>query len=416
MGGNSAAVISEAAEVESDIVAPESATFRSDATVVLSALRVALCDAMSDLGSVGKPADLQRLLKLDQTLSWQLFKIVNSSDVLSSGSVVPSRTSMERFLKAARSRGVDSKKIRQVLATYARFENVLDTHAGDRVTFNSMVSAAAGLDEEWQTTDLQHRRNMFRGLSHVMGLRAKTRLHLTIVRDDPERLVADYASITGMVDLRILRDFPRVRIYGMQMIGVQQASMTRRPLGDSTDAQGYLLTEFSTKPLGAMSVSEKRAGDGSRFEAFLESPRVGNVGSKTAMFAELMQNYPYALKDERAWGVVVSRPFEIVLNDMLIMPGSYAGLTPRPDIQWDEGDGNPADGVHVEGNFVVEHLGRGPDAMATPDVPNYPAMVRAAMNPLGWDLSHAEAYRLRVEFPLYRTNISMRWGRSDAAT
>ncbi len=45
------------------------------------------------------------------------------------------------------------------LAACKQFENLIRTHAGDRTTCNSMVSAATGVDDEWLAADLQHRRS-----------------------------------------------------------------------------------------------------------------------------------------------------------------------------------------------------------------------------------------------------------------
>ena len=379
-------------------------------------MRLALRSVLADLDGISKPADLQRALKLDQTLSWQLFKISGASDVLSGGSVVPSRTSLERFLKAAKARGVSAAKVQQVLAAHTAFEDLITLHAGDRVTFNSMVSASSGLDEEWLATDLQHRRNMFRALSHSMGMRTKTRVQLVIVNDSPEELLANYAVITGAVDTRVLRDFPSLRVYGMEILGNQHKQMTRRPLGTGPEANGYLLSEFSSPVSGAIQLNESRSENSVFFEASLKTPVVGNVGSSTLMFGEAMLNYPFEEGEERGFGAIAARPYEVLINDMLIMPGSYKGLTPRPAVYWrsfNDADGaNPATQM-VEGNFAVERLGTGPDALATPDVPNYPAMARGAVRSLGWDLERAEAWRIRVEYPMYQTNIRMSWNPPD---
>jgi hypothetical protein len=395
----------------------DTSTFSTAAVEELSALRVAIRGVMSEIDGVSKPADLQRTLKLDQTLSWQLFKIINGANVLSGGSVVPSRTSIDRFLKAVKSRGVDAAKLRKVVKAYDGFEQLVHLHAGDRVTFNSMVSAAAGLDEDWLSTDLQHRRNMFRGLSHAMGLRAKTRLQLTAVSDRPAEHLTDYISITGMVDLRLLRDFPSVRVYGLEMVGRQQTNMIRRPLGGGSEAKGYLLADFSSNPLGSLKMTEYRSETSSWFQASLENPKVGNVGSKTLMFAEAIQNYPYH-EGSRGWNVIIARPFEVVLNDMLVMPGSFEGMVPSPEVFWGHPDmeGRAPDVMPVMGDFSVEKLGKGPDALATSDVPNYPAMVRATVAKLGWDIEQAEAWRVRVEYPMYQTSVRIRWSPSKPAS
>ena len=106
-------------------------------------------------------------------------------------------------------------RLQSVRTAYAAFEHLVRTHAGDRATFNSMVSAANGVDDGWHATDLQHRRNAFRAMSHAVGVQAKTRLMLMIVNETKGRATYDSAILGGFIGLRILRDLPTVRVMGI---------------------------------------------------------------------------------------------------------------------------------------------------------------------------------------------------------
>ncbi len=61
------------------------------------------------------------------------------------------------------------------------------------------------------------------------------------------------------------------------------------------------------------------------------------------------------------------------------------------------------------GDHKVDFIGLGPDVLATPDVPQYPEMVRTAAAKLGWDISRYEVWRIRTEFPAYLSTVRMKW-------
>jgi hypothetical protein len=389
---------------------PRVSSFKDSAAAVLSTLRTATRGVLAELDGISKPADLQRALKLDQTLSWQICRIAGPTDLLSSGSAVPSRTSIERFLKAAKTKGVKAAKAMEILEGYDAFEALIERHAGDRVTFNSMVSAASGVDEEWLTTDLQHRRNMFRGMSHSMGLKARCRLQTAIVTDSADGKTSDWALLNGQVDLQILRAFDAVRVYGLEFVGDQQSQASREPLGDCEEAGGHFISKFSSRLPCPLQVSEHRDGRQWNLEASLVRPDVGKLAMKTFMFGHLFRKYPY-IEGMRAWNIIVARPVEVLINDMLVAPGSLKGMEPTAEVFWGlkRVGGPPTEVIPVEGKYSVERLGKGADALACPDVPQYPEMIRATAKKTGWDLDEYQAYRIRVEFPIYQTNVRMRW-------
>ena len=402
--------------VPTETVSP-SAMPRSDfleqARGVLNVLRLAVTAVLSDLGGISKPSDLQRALNLDKTLCWQIFKVGSSTEPLSSGSAVPSRTSLNRFLETAAGFEASTAKISQVWSAYEAFEKLVKVHAGDRVTFNSMVSAAAGTDDEWLAADLQHRRNIFRGISHAMGVQAKTRMSCTIVVPSRDGTMWDFGAVMGLVDLRILRPLPSVRVHGMELLG-RQADAVRTPLSDGPISS--LLEEFCSSPLPVMKATDNRTERGRWMEVELEWPQVGNVGTSTLMFGELLRDVPTC--EGQSFNTVINRPFEMLFHDLLVAPGLFEGATPTAGCVWGTGRvaGRGNDASALEGNFAVEHLGRGPDALATPEVPHYPEMMRSVARKAGWDIEACYAIRVRVEFPIYQTTVGIRWLTPDPET
>ncbi len=194
----------------------ETSEFERDATEVLTSFKVAVSSVLAAVG-VRRPVELQQTLKLQSTLSWQLFKVAGERSVLSAGGSVPSRASVARFADAAAGVGVPAETVGSLMAAYGGFERLVERHAGDRTSFNSLVSAVTGREDDWLAADLQHRRNMYRGFSAVLGVQVQTKLNCSIVLGRPGTRACDVAFLSGLVDLRMLRPRDAFRVFGFAL-------------------------------------------------------------------------------------------------------------------------------------------------------------------------------------------------------
>jgi len=393
------------------------AAFDVAATGVLLALRTAVANVLSAVGGLRKPADLQKSFKLDWTLSWQLFQVAwgasGNNSPLSVGANVPSRTSLKKFLDSARSRGVDEAKVERVWDSYEQFERLVEVHAGDRTSFNSMVSAAAGMDTEWVTADAQHRRNAYRAMSHVVGMQARAKHNCGICNESPDGQAWNLGFVVGYVGLRMLRALPKALVFRSRIIAPSTRQQVRRHgLGP---ADGYLMPAFSSDPLPRMTLREMDAG---WITSELDSPAVGNLGACTLRFGTAYLGHPVpgapGTSDHNFDAdVVVDKPVEVLISDCLVKPGLMRGARPTAEVLLGNNHGDapalPGDIVPILGDHQIEYLGEGPDVLATRDVPDYPELMRAVAARLGWDIEGYEAWRLRLEFPVYQSTVRMRW-------
>ncbi|HVJ88113.1 MAG TPA: hypothetical protein VM452_20785, partial [Caulifigura sp.] len=124
----------------------DNSLFVTQSAAVVEQLQARLGDVLKALGNVTKSGDLERLLYLDRTLAWQLIKVAEAEIPLESAASVPSRVSMNRLVQGALALGVSDSLTRALLSAYDEFESLVERHAGDRVCFNSMVTAAVGGD------------------------------------------------------------------------------------------------------------------------------------------------------------------------------------------------------------------------------------------------------------------------------
>jgi hypothetical protein len=402
-------------------------TFDVDAAQVLGALRTSIANVLATAGGVRKPADLQKSFKLDGTLSWQIFQIsgMRGGDgvALARGANVPSRTSLKKFLEAAKSRGIDAAKVERVWSDYERFEKLVDVHAGDRTSFNSMVSAAGvssagNLDDEWMAANAQHARNAFRSMSHATGMQAKTKMICGIYNENESAMKDrwDISVVVGYVGLRLLRPSPTVQVFRIRMVEPDLRSFVQRePLGLSDAGKGYLLEDFATKPLPAFAMKELDAG---WLVGELNDPDVGNLGASTMPFGVVYRHLPIPgsaelpNKTENA-DVVADKPVELILCDCMVKPGMMRGARPTAEVflgnRHNDAKVLPGDLIPLLGDHRVELLGKGPEALASADVPQYPDMIQAAADKLGWDVSQHEVWRIRIEYPFYQATVRMKW-------
>jgi hypothetical protein len=383
--------------------------FRIEASQVLESLRNRVADVLSDLGDFSKPAEVQRALLLDKTLSRQVFKLACNSEPMANGNIVPSQTSIHRFLEVAKGRGIDNEKIQGVLTAYKQFDDLIRTHAGDRATFNSMVSAATGVDDEWLAADLQHRRNAFRTMSHTMGMQIKTRMMLFVINSIEEGQAYQLAVISGCIGLRVLRQMPSVRIHGAALGPLGDSNMPSwEPLGLNEGPSDDLLEPFCTKPLPDLKVTNGNDEFGKWHQVAIEQPEIGNLGTTTLFFGSLCRRIPIGSEPLRVHSSN-RKPAEVVLFDVLIDPRIASGGKPVSRGVLGQNERYGSEIIPLQGKFNPELLGRGPAALSTPEVPRYAEMLGAISQKIGLNLTDFNAWRLRLEYPLYQSTFSMSW-------
>ncbi len=390
--------------------------FRNEASQVLESLRNRVADVLSDLGDFSKPAEVQRALQLDKTLSRQVFKLACNADPMTGGNIVPSQTSIHRFLDVARGRGIDSEKIHGVLAAYKQFEDLIRTHAGDRVTFNSMVSAATGVDDEWLAADLQHRRNAFRTMSHTMGMQIKTRMILFVIHSIEDGQAYELAVISGCIGLRVLRQMSSVRIHGAALGPLGGSQMPSwEPLGLNDGPCDDLLEPFCTKPLPQLKVTDGNDEFGKWHQVAIEQPEIGNLGTSSLFFGSYCRRIPIGTEPLRVHSSI-SKPSEVVLFDVLIDPRIASGRKPVAGAALGQNERYGSEVIPLQGKFNPELLGTGPSALSTPEVPRYAEMLGSVAQKIGLNLTAFNAWRLRAEYPLYQSTLSMSWEPAEASS
>lgn len=401
-------------QVDQSIAAEEeqsaSRDFEAEATAVLERLRTSLAGLVADLpGHVSKPAELQRALQIDINLSCKAFKVIGAADPLAAGPHVPGGGAMRTFLSAARKAGVRKEAIGSLATAMADFDRLVASHAGERAAFDSMICSLGRTGGVTQIT-MHHRRAVFRGLRHILGVQARVHLKTLLIQPAKDPCLLDLVRIGGLLGLRRLRlDAPllvsRVAItddHG-RVREVERQSLDSEP--DQALGTG-LLREFCTQP-----PPQCRTGQTEPGVAYTEILSNG-VGKKAAVtYIEGYAARAAVPRYRQEANLVCSNsaririPCEALVLDLLVRADTFGPLTPRAFTiaeHWGEvrAPSMSEPWHHLEPAESVTYLGRGPSVLQTPYVPRYAEMGHYIFDRLGWNGNDFDVYRCRLEYPV----------------
>ena len=392
--------------------------FEKQALTVLGRLRASLAAAINAIpGNVSRATDLQRAARIDMNLSWRLLKVARAADPLSAGPHVPGPAYIRTFLKAAARAGVRSALLEAVEAAAEEFERLVKKHAGDRLTFNSMVSGLLG-NEDADQFNLQQRRAAFRANRHLWGLQATTQVRCAFlnVGDDPAKVTL--ALLDGYIDLRQLRRSAPLTVSRALVTDDADTLLPVRSRPIAPEGAGEhglaLMPEFCSQPPPRL--REVRAAGG-YLTGELVSPGVGKEGAITCFTGWWAQDAVPRYRSEgdqcASLMTMVRVPCEAVTFCVLVRRGLLANLElklavysdHRAELPYPNGDCRMEKLLLPD--EVVTHVGRGAQALCTPDVPRLAEMVQYVFDRLGWDGEQFEAYRCRIAYPIMPSTIEI---------
>lgn len=385
-------------------------SFPQTAEQTLRRLRGCVIEILSGLGlSNERPQDVARALKLDKSLAWKIAKIAQTTDPFATFQHLPGSTGFDIFFNRAEQRGVPAEVIERAKDTMNALEDLRRVHAGDRATFEIMLSAFAKQGQHESL--IAHRKQLFQGASSVWGIQADTDFLCLLLHpreDDDTRY--DLVSIKGFVDLIRLRpDVPwclcksRCESDDGEAIAQQRA---RQPLDpDYLHANtAPLLPQFCSTPLP--NLRRVRAEKDFFFDELVEGP-IGNTGAVTCVTGEVLRNVFESRRsahNQRAhYSHNVFTPVEWLIFD-LIVHESLLPLMP-PEIMMYSRLGGEPDSISYGSRRVplpltetAEDLGQ-PPIVQIPSVPRYQEMVDYGFEQMGWDSNQFRGYRAAIQYP-----------------
>ncbi len=374
--------------------------FEKDARQVLTEVRSAFGVLLESIpGSIRRAAELQRRLGLDSALAWQVHRASTIEDVLAVGHHLPGSVALARVLDAARTVGVPAETVDQAARAYAQFLELVERHAGDRRSFDSML---ASLTESGRTqADFKQRRAAFRANSHIWGLQARVVVATTVIYPG-EAGVIDVVQISGAVDLRPLRNDVSIQYSGLLRVSHDTSAARREPVADAFRGQDPgLIEEFCTRPLPEL--QSRRSPDG-RVEITITPRGLGRSGTVT-FFRRLLARSVSGPEPEQQFACnnLVTVPTELHLVDLLVPHDWVEKSGARsacfacrhdPKLYVEQ---RPED--RLTPPAPAKYLGRGLECLRSPDVARYPTLIEHVTDELGWSAERLDAFRVLVPYP-----------------
>jgi hypothetical protein len=390
-------------------------TFTVEAANVLRQLRTAITSLFdASPGGVRKSRDVQKLLGVDARLSWQVFKLAGPGDALSLAPHVPSAASMKRLLEAAKEHGISPQRVEQVRTAYEKFEQLVEIHAGDRTSFYSMARGLSD-DDETAQTDLQHRKAIFQGHSHYFGMQLQTYLFSVMLKPGSVPNRYDQVSLRAKLGLRRLRPDADV-IVDTVRVDAPAKGAPRQDFFDPEAAERYnaaILPSFCSQPLPQLRTMRM---DENTSYSQLVGDAVGRLGAVDMVFGQAWRDVPlYVTKDrqrlEMGIDVGITAPTGLVAVDFLVHRPTFPRAESR-FVVFSEARGLASQNrgqVKLPFRERIAHLGSAPDAVVFRDMPRYLELLEFACTKLDCNLNEFDVYRVRVEYPLLDTLLSLRF-------
>lgn len=367
--------------------------------------------------AIRRAVDLERALRIEKKLAWQLFRLSRKPE-FGDAANVPSLASIARVIDAARKKGVPEPVLSELNEAFGQFENFAVIHGGDRHGLISMVSGLSG--EKSEQYEIGVRKSLFRGNAHVWGVHARlaVRTGIFVPRAGTDR-VEDVALVIGDHDLAKRRQSdPLVMLWwlwtsddpksGSTSTGSTSGPGSANPADGVVDHGLEILPEFCTYPLPKM--VRRQAADGTPETELIFPP---GRGSAISTYSLQRRENTRANPGGSFFGrTLFTMPLETMVWEMLVPVGWSDPSTARASVY---GRRHHPELVYEERTYdllgqreTLDYLGVHEGVPPLAGAPNHANAVRHSIERAGWAGTRFDVYRCSVEYPVMYTMLVVR--------
>jgi hypothetical protein len=359
--------------------------------------------------------ELQQMLGIDRSLAWKVHRLVHARTAAEAAAFVPGQSAMEILCAAARSAGADEAAISAVMEAFAGYDRAAATHVGDRRSARLMLTSD---DPEGEgRAELGMRRAAYEAGTFLAGLRARAHLQTYIVPPGSGPGLADMIALKGMYGLERLRSdapFTMARVKTAKPGDSQFHDAPVRALDPMEPGQMVpLIREFCSTPLPTFVAAERESGG---LEDELTNWAVGKMGAVTVVSGvyarDHFQTVANARQEESRIGARLRVPCQVLVLDEIVDRRVWGEGSPEVEVYGElSGDASwytrNLRGLRVPISVQVEAMGSGLGAWTTPEIPRYEELLSFAFESRGLRPEDFDGYRVRIEFPLLPTGVSL---------
>ncbi len=392
--------------------------FVQQATETLNRLRIACAELIAALpGELSKAVDLQRVLRLDMKLSWKVFRVATAPSPLAAGPYVPGPANSKALLKAAMRQSLPAEITDELAVALAEFERLVADTAGDRPTFDSMIYSLVR-NQDAEQFALNQRKAAYRANRHIHGSLAKAQSTLVFIQ--PSASSSQHLDLVLALGHRGIQRLREDAPLPTSFAGVLDDEFHATDSGEAesvsaesaSEAGLSLLRDFCSQPLPEFSATRSVNG---RVYGQLVTPDIGMQGAVdwfTGMV--LREAAPRWRAENNLHGIIRSEakvPCEAFYLTLLLHNETYGLIRPELSVFKDTLSEPPKRQEDQRLDFLltageqVQHLGRGPAVLHTPDVPRMAEMARYVFEQMEWDASAFDVYQVRIAYPVTPSTV-----------
>lgn len=376
------------------------------ATDAVRELRAAILGLATAAGvDLLQPQDVSRRFALDKTLTWKIARVVRDQQGADAVMHMPGRRRMSMFVAALVRAGASEQLAAEVWRAFDAFEQMVETHSGDRGTLDVMVATPKSRSAEKRMELI--RKNGFMSNAAVWGVRARLQMsaHMLAPHDNEGRIAA--LTMCGFLELQRLRENqPWAVANALRWDHSDGAGAGVTPLHPhGLISGGPVLPEFCTSPLPQMR-EQAINPENRRFEL---AP--GPVGRNSAVDVVLGWRWPnqHSIYEARPGemgqhAMRLSTPVEVMTLELWVHRAFAFAMNPTmrlysmlPSGPVFPGDGPEAGLLPLQAD--VFDLGYGVAGAASPDYPRNAELIRLGAERLGMDPSDFRGFRAVLKFP-----------------
>lgn len=376
------------------------------ATDAVRDLRAAILGLASAAGvDLLQPQEVSRRFSLDKTLTWKIARVVRDQQGADAVLHMPGRRRMSMFVAALTRAGASDDLAAEVWRAFDAFEQMVETHSGDRNTLDVMVATPRSRTAEKRLELI--RKNGFLSNAAVWGVRAKLQMSVHMVAPYDDKGTIDALTMCGFVEMQRLRENqPWAIANAMQWDNQHNQATSVSPLHpDGLISGGPVLPEFCTSPLPQMR-EQALNPENRRFEL---AP--GPVGRNSAVDVMLGWRWPsqYSAYETRPGelgqhATRLSTPVEVMTTELWVHRKFASTMQPTmrlysmlPSGPMFPGDGPDAAVLPLQAE--VFDLGYGVSAAASPHYIHNADLIRFGAERIGHDPSDFRGFRATLKFP-----------------
>jgi len=376
---------------------------------VVHKVRSSLAELLDSIGAdPTRPQQIARQFGLNKNLTWKISKTLCESDPFSAIQHIPGKPGLNILIRTLLKAGAPAAAIDGARASFAEFDNLVATHAGDRETLHIMLSNLT--DDGEQQRGEAHRRLAFRGNSAIWGVQTKIQLTANFIAPGEKPDMADLAWLSGLIGFRRLRnDVPWTIASARKAVdnGTVLPVGTIEPIDPdhAGDDVAPLVGKFCSKNLPE--IRSITTPEGMLRYELSEGP-VGNTAAVSCVvglfgrsFVQRFRSFDDTIGEHYAR---LYTPAEMLIHDLFVHEDLDYAMDPAITLYSHLPGGPifPAGGREcgiLPLQERVHELGRGPNAVLTPEIPRYREMLQNVFDRLDWDVNRFHGYRFKMLYP-----------------